>query len=444
MALGIRFKRLIFLISVLVGAGLLNSGCDRVTQPQPRPQLPEVAFITIEPGKVELTTDLPGRTSAFRVAEIRPQVSGLIQKRLFKEGSDVKEGQVLYQIDPAPFKSALTNAEANLAVARKSADRARAALEAGMASVEMHRANLNLSLTNFKRFEDAFKERAVAASQRDQAANDAEVASAALRAAEAQVKSDRESVGLAEASIQQAEAAVETARINLGYTKVTAPISGRIGKSNVTEGAIVTAYQPMAIASIQQLDPMYVDVPQSTTQLLRLKRNLDDGRLTRAGNNHGRVSLILEDGSRYNAEGILEFQDITVDPTTGSVTLRVVFPNPKGTLLPGMFVRAVIKEGVNENAILIPQQAVSRDPKGNPVALTVDAAGKIDKRMLVLDRAMKDQWLVASGLKAGERVIVEGVQKVKPGASVRAVPYLHGKKDNAESAAPTERSSKKN
>jgi membrane fusion protein (multidrug efflux system) len=385
---------------------------------------------------LELLTELPGRSWAFRTAEIRPQVSGLIQRRLFNEGSDVKEGQVLYQIDPAPFKSALANAEANLAVARKAADRARAALEASTASVLRYRAILDLAKSNLARIEEAFKERAVAATQMDQAINDEKVAQASLTAAEAQVKSDREAVGLAEAAILQAEAAVETARINLGYTRVTAPIAGRIGKSNVTEGAIVTAYQPMALATIQQLDPVYVDVPHSTTQLLRLRKRLEEGRLNKAGDNHSRVALLLEDGSRYEQEGILQFQDVTVDPTTGSVTLRIVFPNPRGILLPGMFVRAVIREGENEAAILIPQQAVSRDPKGNPIIHTVSADGKVGMRPIILDRAVYDNWLVTSGLQAGERIIVEGLQKVRPEMVVKAVPFEKKTRDKASPVTP--------
>ena len=263
---------------------------------------------------------------------------------------------------------------------QKSADRARAALRASLAGVTRQQATLNFARTNRERFEELSKDGAVSASQRDQAVTEADVAEATIRAAEAQVESDRAAVAAAEAAIDQAEAAVETARINLGYTKITAPISGRIGRSSVTEGAIVTAYQPVALATIQQLDPIYVDVPQSTTELLRLQRRLEDGRLNHNGTNQNKVKLILEDGTPYPLEGTLQFRDVTVDPTTGSVILRVVFPNPKGVLLPGMFVRAVVKEGVNEQAILIPQQAVSRDPKGNPLALIVDAEGKVQQR----------------------------------------------------------------
>ena len=405
-------------LAALLG-GLLLGGCDDTGRSQPPPQVPEVAVVTVQPQKVVLTTELPGRTAAFRVAEIRPQVSGLIQKRLFTEGSDVKAGQVLYQIDPAPFQAALDNATANLAVMRKSADRARAALKAGIARVTQQRATLEFARTDRRRFEDAFKDRAVSTSQRDQAVTNADVAEATLRATKAQLESDRAAVAVAKAAIHQAEAAVETVRINLGYCRVTAPISGRIGKSSVTEGAIVTAYQPVAMATIQQLDPIYVDVPQSTTELLRLK----NGGLNHEGTDQNKVKLILEDGTAYPVEGTLQFSDVTVDPTTGSVILRVVFPNPEGVLLPGMFVRAVIKEGINEKAILIPQQGVSRDHKGNPVALIVNAESKVGLRMLTLDRAIGNKWLVSAGLAPGDRVIVEGLERLRPGTFVKAAPF---------------------
>jgi membrane fusion protein, multidrug efflux system len=405
-------------LAALLG-GLLLGGCDDTGRSQPPPQVPEVAVVTVQPQKVVLTTELPGRTASFRIAEIRPQVSGLIQKRLFTEGSDVKAGQVLYQIDPAPFQAALDNATANLAVMRKSADRARAALEAGIARVTQQRATLEFARTDRRRFEDAFKDRAVSTSQRDQAVTNANVAAATLRATKAQLESDRAAVAVAKAAIHQAEAAVETVRINLGYCRVTAPISGRIGKSSVTEGAIVTAYQPVAMATIQQLDPIYVDVPQSTTELLRLK----NGGLNHEGTDQNKVKLILEDGTAYPVEGTLQFSDVTVDPTTGSVILRVVFPNREGVLLPGMFVRAVIKEGINEKAILIPQQGVSRDHKGNPVALIVNAESKVGLRMLTLDRAIGNKWLVSAGLAPGDRVIVEGLERLRPGTVVKAAPF---------------------
>jgi len=306
---------------------------------------------------------------------------------------------------------------------QRTAGRARAALGASEAGVTRQQATLELARTNRERFDEAYKDRAVSASQRDQTVTEAEVAEASLRAAEAQVESERKAVAVAQATIRQAQAALETARINLRYTQITAPISGRIGRSNVTVGAIITAYQPPALATIQQLDPIYVDVRQSTSELLRLRRNVNHGGLNQNNGSQNKVELILEDGTTYPLEGTLQFRDITVDPTTGSVTLRVVFPNPEGVLLPGMFVRAMVKEGVNEQAILIPQQAVSRDPKGNPVALIVDGSGKVQQRMLTLDRAVGDKWLVATGLQQGDRVIVEGLQKVQPGVSVKEVSF---------------------
>jgi len=359
---------------------LLLAGCDRGQQSQP-PPVPKVSTVTVQTQKIMLTTELPGRTSAFRVAEIRPQVSGLIQKRLFTEGSDVKAGQVLYQIDPAPFQAVFDNALAALARAE---------------------ANLPAIRLRAERYGELLPDKAVSRQNYDDAA-------AALKQA------------LAE--IEYWKAQVKTARINLGYCRVVAPISGRIGRSSVTDGAIVTAYQPMALATIQQLDPIYVDVPRSTAELLRLKNRLEDGRLNHDGTNQNKVKLILEDGTAYPLEGTLQFSDVTVDPTTGSVILRVIFPNPEGVLLPGMFVRAVIREGVNEQAILVPQQGVSRDRKGNPFALIVSADGKVEQRQLTLDRAIGDKWLVSAGLAPGDRVIVEGMQRVRPGGAVKVVPF---------------------
>jgi membrane fusion protein (multidrug efflux system) len=262
------------------------------------------------------------------------------------------------------------------------------------------------------------------------------VAEAALKAADAQVQSDREAVAAADAAILQAEAALQTARINLGYTKITAPISGRIGKSGVTDGAIVTAYQPTPLSTIQQMDPIYVDVPQSTAEQLRLKHRLQDGRMNRHETEANKVQLILEDGSKYPQEGTLQFSDVSVDPTTGSVILRMVFPNPESSLLPNMFVRTVIKEGVNAKAILIPQQTVTRDTKGNPYALVVNAQEVAEVRPLVLDRAIGDQWLIASGLKPGDRVIAEGLQRVRPGVPVKAVPFGNAQKPPQAAGQP--------
>jgi membrane fusion protein (multidrug efflux system) len=349
--------------------------------------------VTVAWQQVVLTTELPGRTSPFLIAEIRPQVNGLIQKRVFTEGSDVQAGQVLYQIDPAPFQAALDNA---------------------LAALGRSEANLPSIRARAERFQKALADKAVSQQDYDDAAG-------ALKQAEADV--------------QYWKATVETARINLRYTKITAPISGRIGKSSATDGAIVTAYQPVALATIQQLDPIYVDVPQSTAELLRLRRHLEEGRINDNGTSQNKVQLFLEDGTKYPLEGTLQFRDVSVDPTTGTVILRMVFPNPSGVLLPSMFVRAVVKEGVNEQAILIPQQAVTRDLKGNPMALLVNAAAKAEPRMLTLDRAIGDQWLVAAGLVPGDRVIVEGMQKARPGTAVREVPFGAAPKPGASPPA---------
>ncbi len=367
---------------VLIAAMVALASCTR-TQGPAAAIVPEVATVLVARQAVLLTTELPGRTCAFRIAEIRPQVNGLIQKRLFAEGSEVKAGEELYQIDPAPFQAALDNAKAALGRAE---------------------ANLPAIQVRVKRYQEALADKAVSQQDFDDA-------SAALKQAEA--------------DINYYKATVETARINLNYAHVISPISGRIGTSSVTDGAIVTAYQPVALATVQQLDPIYVDVPQSATELLRLQKRLEAGQIKCDGTNASKVKLILPDGSTYPLEGTLQFRDITVDPTTGSVILRMVFPNPNGVLLPGMFVRGVVQEGVNEHAIVIPQQAVARDPKGKAMALVVGNDGKVEQRQLALDRAIGDQWLVTSGLKAAERVIAEGMQKVRPGAVVKQVPFTN-------------------
>jgi membrane fusion protein (multidrug efflux system) len=360
------------------------------------------------------------------MAEIRPQVGGIIQKRLFEEGSEIQAGQVLYEIDPAPLQAAYDNAAANVVVARRATERARAALAVSRAGVVRQRAVLENARTNRKRFEDLVAEGAVSASQRDQAATEADVAEATLLSTEAQVESDREAVAAAEAAIKQAEAALETVRINLGYADVTAPIPGRIGKSSVTVGALVKASQDTPLATIQQLHPIYVDVTESSANLLRLKQNLASGQLKGNGSKQAKVKLLLEDGTPYPLEGTLKFSDVTVDPSTGSFILRTLFPNPQHLLLPGMYVRAIVQEGLVDQAILVPQQSVSRDPKGNPIALVVDASEKVAQRKIAVDRAIGDKWLVSEGLKPGDRLIVEGIQKARPGASVKVVPFVAG------------------
>jgi membrane fusion protein, multidrug efflux system len=390
----------VVLFLLLACYGLI--GCDRKPV-QPPPPIPEVTVQPVTTMKITLTTELPGRTSAYRVAEIRPQVNGLILKRLFTEGQDVKAGQMLYQIDPAPFQSALDNARAALGKAEASVPAIRLRVE---------------------RFHDLLSDNSVSRQDYDDAF-------ASLKQAEAEVA--------------YWKATVATAQINLGYTAVKAPISGRIGISNVTDGAIVTAYQPVALATIQQLDPIYVDVPQSTSDLLGLKRRLKDGRLKKNGAGSDKVKLIQEDGTPYSQEGALQFSDVTVDPTTGSVILRIVFPNPENMLLPGMFVQAVIKEGVNEQAILIPQQGVSRDSKGNPFALIVDAESKSAIRQLTLDRAIGDKWLLSAGLSPGDPLIVEGLMMLRPGTVVKATPFKEpqaGPESPAGQNAPSQKPGK--
>ncbi|ACN17076.1 ArcA [Desulforapulum autotrophicum HRM2] len=409
--------------AILVSVCIFLAGCDgqSKTQPPASAPVPEVSTITVKPGKIMLTQELPGRTSAYRMAQIRPQVSGIILKRLFKEGSDVKAGQVLYAIDPAPFQAEIDRATANHLALLKAADQARAALKASIADIDRLKATLELARTNRDRFEASFKDKIVSAMQRDQTVTEFKVAAATLAAAQAQVENRRGAVAAADAAIAQARAAMETAGINLGYCRVMAPISGRIGRSSVTEGAVVTAYQGVPLATIQQLDPIYADLPQSTNQLLRLKNST----LNATTPEQNKVQLLLGDNTPYPQEGTLQFSDVTVDPTTGSVILRVVVPNPDGTLLPGMFVRAVIKEGVDEQAILIPQQGVARDPRGNPFAMIVDSEGKAGLRMLTLDRAVDDQWIVDAGLAPGDRVIVEGLLMLRPGTPVKATDF-HG------------------
>ena len=378
------YNRCRLTLALFVLAGLFVwGGCGDDTRGHnvPSQAVPEVATVTVEPRQVMLTTELPGRTSAYLVSEIRPQVNGLIQRRLFQEGSDVKAGDLLYQIDPAPFQVAYDSAKASL-------EKALASLPSIRSRAERYRELLGDNLVSRQDYDDA-------------------------EAAFNQVLAD----------IAYWKTSVEAARINLGYTRVNAPISGRIGKSSVTDGALVTAYQPTPLATIQQLDPIYVDVAQSSTEFLRLKQNSKAGRISANEKNMRKVRILMEDGMPYDREGMLQFRDVTVDPTTGSFTLRIVVSNPDHTLLPGMFVRAVVEEGVAKQAILVPQQAVSRNPKGEPVVLLVDASGIVQQRLVSLNRAMGDQWLVSSGLSAGDQVIVEGIQNVRPGMTVKAVPW---------------------
>lgn len=340
---------------------------------------PEVGVITLTPESVVLTTELPGRTAPYRVAEVRPQVGGVIIKRLFTEGSEVQSGQQLYQIDPAPYQAAVDAAKAGLANA-----------QAGL-KVARLRANRYTSLVRTDTVSRQAYDDAIAA------------------------------VEQGEAQVAATKAAVETARINLEYTKVYSPISGRIGRSSVTEGALVTANQAAPLATVQQLDPIYVDVTQSSAELFRLQNELENGRLHRAAGDQPLARLFLEDGTEYAEDGRLLFSEVSVDQGTGTVTLRAVFPNPKRRLLPGMFVRTRIEEGMVDQAILVPQQGVTRNQRGMPTALVVAADDKVQLRNLKIDRALDDKWLVSGGVRTGDRLIVEGWQKVRPGVPVRAV-----------------------
>jgi membrane fusion protein, multidrug efflux system len=398
----------IFNAVAFILAGLVLSGCKPKAAPPPAGP-PEVAFVTVSPERVVLTTELPGRTAAYLVAEIRPQVSGLLQSRKFQEGADVKAGELLYQIDPAPYEAAYNQAKAALVTAE-------ANVVTAEANVVMAEANLPAIRSRAERMKGLAAIRAVGQQEYDDAA-------AALRQAEANLTVTKSAVATNRTAVEVNRAAVESALINLSYTPIKAPISGRIGRSNITVGAMVTAYQPIPLAVIQQLDPIYVDVTQASADLLRLRRSLESGNLTHSGSSQRKVQLRLEDGTLYSQQGTLQFRDVTVDPTTGSVILRLVFSNPRYVLLPGMFVRAVVEEGVRDQALLIPQQGVSRDPKGNPITLIVDENNKVGLRPLELDRAMGNRWLVNKGLSPGDRVIVEGIERVRPGASVRAVPF---------------------
>ncbi|AGW12379.1 putative acrA Membrane Fusion Protein [Megalodesulfovibrio gigas DSM 1382 = ATCC 19364] len=358
----------------------LNSYSERSHAQGPPPAMePEVTVLTLAPSVVTLTTELPGRTSAHLVSEVRPQVSGILQKRLFTEGAEVTEGDVLYKIDPAHYQAVYDNAKAALAKA-----------EANVVPVKL-RAERTANLAR----QDAVSRQ------------DNDDAHAAHRQAEAEVLATK--------------AALETARINLEYTNVRAPISGRIGKSAVTPGALVTANQAAALSTIQQTDPIYVDLTQSSAEVMRLRRDLQQGVLKQAADGGATVSLILEDGTPYALDGVLKFADITVDQSTGVITLRAEFPNPAGELLPGLYVRAVLTEGVDEHAILAPQAAVSRDTKGNPLVMVVNAEGVVEARPITVRRTIGDSWLVGEGVAVGERIVVDGLQKARPGRKVKVV-----------------------
>ncbi len=366
--------RLLPLSGLIVCAALL-AGCDGQDAQQQHPQSPQVSVYIVKSAPMAVTTELPGRTDAFRVAEVRPQVSGIILRRNFAEGSDVKAGDSLYQIDPATYQAAYDSAKGELAKAQAAA---------------------NIAHLTVKRYVPLVGTQYVSKQEYDQAVATAQQA---------------------DASVVAAQAGVESARINLAYTKVTSPIEGRIGKSSVTEGALVTNGQATALATVQQLDPIYVDVTQPSSDFMRLKQSSlqkRDGSST--------VELLMENGQPYPLKGTLQFSDVTVDESTGSITLRAIFPNPKHLLLPGMFVRARIDEGIQPDAILVPQQGVTRTPRGDATVLVVNDKNQVESRTVVAPQAIGDRWLITEGLKNGDRVIVSGLQKARPGTTVVATP----------------------
>ena len=376
-------------VVLMLSGSLALTGCDeKPAQQQGAGQMPEVGVVTLKTEPLQITTELPGRTSAFRVAEVRPQVSGIILKRNFTEGSDVEAGVSLYQIDPATYQAAYESAKGDLAKAQAAA---------------------NIAQMTLNRYQKLVGTKYISQQDFDTARADAQQASAAVVAA---------------------KAAVETARINLAYTKVTSPISGRIGKSSVTEGALVQTGQTTALATVQQLDPIYVDVTQSSNDYLRLKQELANGTLKQE-NGKAKVELVTNDGMKYPQSGTLEFSDVTVDQTTGSITLRAIFPNKDMTLLPGLFVRAKLEEGTNPNALLVPQQGITRTPRGEATAMVVGEGDKVEVRSLTASQAIGDKWLVTDGLKAGDRVIITGLQKVRPGAQVKAQEVTADNKEQA-------------
>ena len=365
-----------FPLLLAVAGALVLSACGGEPAPQAMPT-PEVSVVTLKDQPVRLTRELAGRTTPFLVAEVRPQVTGIVKRRLFDEGSLVKAGDALYEIDASAYRASRDSARAGLARA-----------EAALTSARLA-ANRSKELAAAKLVSAQDNERAAATYQQ------------------------------AQADVAAARADLQSTEVTLGYATITAPISGRIGKSSVTQGALVTANQEQALATIQQLDPIYVDLAQSSTELLSLRKEMAAGTLEQADGVP--VKILLEDGSTYGQDGRMEFADVTVDPTTGSYALRVLVPNADNFLLPGMYVRAVVDMGQRPNGVLAPQQGVTRDAKGQATAMVVTPEGKVEQRVLQASRTLGDQWLVDDGLKAGDRVIVEGLQKVQPGGMAKAV-----------------------
>lgn len=355
-------------------------GCaEQAQQTGTDKSVPEVGVVTLEAQRVELFTSLPGRTAPYRVAEVRPQVEGIVEKRLFKQGSHVDSGQTLYRIDQRPYRTQVKSAQADLAKAR-----------AAVSSVKLRA----------QRFGDLLQDHAVSQQEYDDI---------------------RSTLAQNSAQVDIAEAALAAAKLNLDYTTVRAPISGIIGASLITEGGLVTANQPNPLTQITQLDPIYVDVTRSTSEVLRLKREFKQGTLEKAGPESAKVEMFFDDGTQYAHSGKLKFSGVTVDPSTGAITLRAVFPNPEGLLLPGMYVTARLSEGVSPNALLAPQQGITHDEAGRPTALVVTDDNKVESRQLETREAIGSFWLVNKGLQAGDKLIVTGLHHAEPGAQVKPV-----------------------
>ncbi|MGU7781619.1 efflux RND transporter periplasmic adaptor subunit [Burkholderia sp. PU8-34] len=393
-----RVERVPYRLITVATAAVFLAACGK-KDAAPPPQTPEVGVVTVQPQTVPVFTELPGRTNAFLVAQVRARVDGIVLRREFTEGSDVKAGQRLYKIDPAPYIAALNSAKATLAKA------------------QANLATQNALVARYK----------------------------VLVAANAVSKQDYDNAvatqGQAAADVAAGKAAVDTAQINLGYTDVVSPITGRVGISQVTPGAYVQASQATLMSTVQQLDPVYVDLTQSSLDGLKLRQDVKSGRIKTSGPGAAKVSLILEDGKTYSEPGKLQFSDVTVDQATGSVTIRAIFPNAGRVLLPGMFVRARIEEGVNENAFLVPQIGVTHDQKGQAVAMVVGADNKVAPRQLTTTGMQGQNWVVEGGLQAGDRVIVQGIDKVRPGATVKTVPATLAAAPGAASGAPAAGSS---
>jgi membrane fusion protein (multidrug efflux system) len=354
-------------LAILVAAALLLASCGKEAGGPPPPA--EVGVITLRARAIAITDELPGRTTAYRVAEVRPQVTGIVQRRLFTEGTEVKAGEQLFQIDAGSYRAALSSAQAALKRAEAQAVTAKLLEE---------------------RYAPLIAANAVSRQENDEAI--------------------------------AAKAQVDSARINVVYTQLLSPINGRIGRAMVTEGALVTSGQAVPLATVQQLDPIYVDITQSSTELLRLQRQFTNGELVKNDQNEAEVALTLEDGSQYAERGRLKVSEVSVDPSTGSVTLRAVFPNPRRELLPGMFVRTQLTRGTRQAALLVPQRGVSHNSSGEATVLVVDGENKVAERTVTADRAIGGEWLITAGLSAGDRVVLDGLQKVKPGAVVKPTP----------------------